>query len=122
MAIEDGFCLGRLLSFADSHSQLPDILTIYEAIRKTRTTRVVKQSSHYRQIFHMRDGLRQQERDRQLVDFNGEPFEGYPNKWRDPVFQHWLWGYDVDIEVGQAWRRYNKGQFPLTLGGFRSQL
>jgi salicylate hydroxylase len=122
MAIEDGHCLGRLLSMTTARSQLPDVLTIYESLRKARTTRVVKQSSHYQQIFHMHDGPRQVERDRQLVEFNEEPFEGYPNKWRDPVFQEWLWGYDADVEVGEAWATYERGQFPLTVGGFRSHL
>ncbi|CZR54870.1 uncharacterized protein PAC_04754 [Phialocephala subalpina] len=122
MAVEDGYCLGRLLSYISSRSQLPDILTIYEALRKARTTRVVKQSSHYQQIFHIHDGPRQEERDRQLAEFNEEPYEGYPNKWRDPVFREWLWGYDVNVEVEKAWAKYEKGQFPLIVGGFRSRL
>src|ERR1700760_1420699 len=74
MAIEDGYCLGRLLSLTTSKSQLPDILTIYEALRKALTTKVVKKASHYQQIFHMHDGPRQEERDRQLVEFNEEPY------------------------------------------------
>jgi len=122
MAIEDGYCLGRLLSLCQTSSQLPDILTIYESIRKARTTRIVKESSLNQQIFHMRDGPKQEERNRQLLEYQDEPFEGFPNKWRDPVFQEWLWGYDCDVEVENAWRRYERGQFPLTVGGFRSRL
>lgn len=122
MAVEDGAFLGSLFSRLTSVSQIPDILTIFETIRKPRATRVVKGSSHYRQIFHMHDGARQEERDRQLVENDEEPFEGYPNKWRDPVFQEWLWGYDVEREVEKAWAVYQKGQFPLTTGGFKANL
>ena len=67
----------------------------------------------------MHDGSRQEERDRQLVEYDAEPYEGYPNKWRDPVFQHWLWGYDAEGVVEAAWEKYLKGQFPLTRGGWR---
>ena len=122
MAIEDAAVLSSLLGKVTEEAQLPDVLTLYEAIRKPRTTRVVKGSSHYRQIFHMRDGERQVERDRQLVEYQRMPFEGYPNKWRDPVFQEWLWGYDVPAEVDKAWERYLSGRFPGTTGRFRSLL
>lgn len=116
MAVEDGAFLGALFDRISTKAQVPDLLVIYESLRKARTTRVVKNSSHYRDIFHMPDGGKQRERDRQLVEYNDEPFEGYPNKWRDPSFQPWLWGYDVDKEVEKAWAVYLKGQFPLTSG------
>ncbi len=122
MAVEDGAVLGALLGRITARAQIPDILTIYETIRKARTTRVVKTSSHHQDMFHMHDGDRQKERDRQLVEYNDHPFEGYPNKWRDPSFQPWLWGYDVEQEVEKAWDVYVKGQFPLTTGKFRAQL
>jgi len=117
---EDGAVLGCLMERLTRRAQLPDILVMYEAIRKARTTRIVKGSSHYRDIFHMHDGDRQQERDRQLLEYNDAPFDGYPNKWRDPSFQPWLWGYDVEREVEEAWGVYKKGQFPLTSGKFNS--
>lgn len=122
MAIEDGAVLGSLMSRLTYASQLPDILVLYESVRKLRTTRVVQGSSQYREIMHMHDGPRQEERDRQLIEYQDEPFEGYPNKWRDPVFQKWLWGYDVDAEVERASEIYEKGQFPLTVGSYRSIL
>lgn len=68
----------------------------------------------------MTDGERQQERDRQLIE--QEPFEGYPNRWADPVFQEWLFGYDAFVEVDKAWKRYKQGTFPGTAGEFRSNL
>ncbi|KAL3424113.1 3-hydroxybenzoate 6-hydroxylase [Phlyctema vagabunda] len=122
MAIEDGDVLGLLMARITEKSQLSDVLVMYESLRKSRSTRVVKGSTHYQDIFHMHDGDRQRERDRQLLEYQDDPFEGYPNKWRDPVFQSWLWGYDATREVDQAWSIYEKGQFPLTYGRFRSHL
>lgn len=52
----------------------------------------------------MPDGEEQRERDRKLTEF--EPFEGYPNRWADPVFQKFLFGYDAEEEVEKAWKKY----------------
>ena len=51
----------------------------------------------------MEDGDKQRERDRQLLE--DEPFEGFPNRWADPQFQKWLFGYDAFEEVDKAWPR-----------------
>lgn len=64
----------------------------------------------------MHDGDRQKERDRQLTQL--EPFEGFPNRWADPVFQQWLFGYDAYKEAGAAWDTYRSGMFPGTMGKF----
>ena len=119
-AVEDGAVLGALFERIESRSQLSDIITIYERLRKERTTRVVKGSTALRDIFHMVDGEHQQERDRQLTEH--EPFEGYPNRWADPVFQEWLFGYDAFAEVDKAWKRYKQGTFPGTAGHFKPNL
>ena len=68
----------------------------------------------------MHDGPKQMERDRQLLEH--EPFEHYPNRWADPVFQKWLFGYDAFQEADQAWSRYMQGIFPGTAGNFRASL
>ena len=113
-AVEDGAVLGALFERIEHRSQLPDLLTMFEQLRKSRTTQVVKGSSALRDIFHMPDGDRQRERDRQLLE--DEPFEGYPNRWADPVFQSWLFGYDALGEVDTAWKRYKEGTFPGVRG------
>ena len=118
--MEDGAVLGALFERIERPSQIGDLLTIYERLRKDRTTRVVKSSTALRDIFHMVDGARQQERDRQLTKH--EPFEGYPNRWADPIFQPWLFGYDPYKEVEQAWKRYKEGTYPGTAGQFKSNL
>ena len=119
-AVEDGAVLGALFEKIEDKSQLPDLLVIYETIRKARTTQVVKGSTAYGHIFHLHDGPRQQERDRQLL--NHAPFEGYPNRWADPVFQPFLYGYDAHEQVEGAWATYKQGEFPMTAGRFAPRL
>ena len=113
-AVEDGAVLGSLFERLTSPNQIPCLLTIYESLRKPRTTRVVKGSTALRDIFHMADGPRQAERDRQLLE--EEPFEGFPNRWADPVFQPWLFGYDAEKEVEGAWGRCLNGTWDGTRG------
>ncbi|MCJ1364519.1 hypothetical protein MMC16_003630 [Acarospora aff. strigata] len=119
-AVEDGAVLGALFTKITNKSQLSDLLLIFETLRKPRTTRVVKGSTQLRDIFHMHDGDRQRERDRQMTQH--EPFEGFPNRWADPVFQKFLFGYDAYKEVDAAWETYQRGTFPGTLGKFRASL
>ncbi|KAL9604928.1 MAG: hypothetical protein Q9219_000116 [cf. Caloplaca sp. 3 TL-2023] len=109
-AVEDGAVLGALFERIENPSQLGHALVIYERLRKSRTTTVVKGSTHLQDVFHMPDGPRQQERDWNLTQ--REPYEGYPNPWADPVFQPYLFGYDADKEVEEAWQRYKGGNFP----------
>ncbi|KAL2041259.1 hypothetical protein N7G274_006204 [Stereocaulon virgatum] len=120
LAVEDGAVLGALFERIEHRSQIGDVLTIFERLRKDRTTRIVKGSTALRDIFHMEDGPRQQERDRQLTEH--EPFEGYPNRWADPVFQPWLFGYIAFEEAEKAWKLYEGGLFPGTTGQFKSNL
>ena len=119
-AVEDGAVLGALFERIESRSQIPDILNIYEALRKGRTTCIVRGSAALRDIFHMEDGDGQRERDRQMLE--EEPFEGYPNRWADPIFQEWLFGYDAFAEVEKAWQMYKQGDFPRTRGSFNANL
>ncbi|GAB7344844.1 hypothetical protein MBLNU457_3295t3 [Dothideomycetes sp. NU457] len=114
IAVEDGAALGALFEKIENKEQLRDVLVIYEAIRKQRTSKVVKRSTLAQSFFHMPDGERQRERDRQLLE--EEPFEGFPNHWSDPVLQKWLFGYAVEEEVDKAWKTYKAGRFPLTFG------
>ncbi|KAH0840886.1 hypothetical protein AYO21_06212 [Fonsecaea monophora] len=121
-AVEDGAVLGHLLERIESRAQIPDVLGIYEAVRKPRATRVVNASSQLgRDVFHLHDGPRQRERDRQMIAWQDRPFEGYQNRWRDPVFQPFLFGYDCRDVVDDAWARYQQGRFPGTMGKFAPQ-
>ena len=103
-ALEDGAVLGALFARIERRSQVADVLCIYEGLRKERTTRIVQGSTDIRDVFHLEDGERQQERDRQLLKL--EPLENCPNRWADPVFQKWMFGYDAEREVEVAWAKY----------------
>jgi salicylate hydroxylase len=121
-AIEDGAVLGHLLERIEHKYQIPDVLAIYETLRKPRATRVVQGSSHMgHKIVHLSDGPKQKERDRQLLAFQDKPFEGYQNPWRDPVFQKFLFAYDAREEVEKAWEIYLEGRFPGTEGKFAAE-
>jgi salicylate hydroxylase len=109
-AVEDGAVLGQLLSRvgADDRDSLRPVLDTYERLRKKRTTAVVQGSTALQNIFHMRDGPMQEERDRVLLE--DRPEEGFPNRWRDPVFQRWLFGYDAFAEAERAWAGVESGE------------
>ncbi|CZR67538.1 related to salicylate hydroxylase [Phialocephala subalpina] len=107
-AVEDGAVLGALFEKAENKAEIYDALGIYEELRKPRTTRVSRESTAYRAITHMDDGEKQRERDRQMTNY--KPFEGYPNRWADPVFQEYLFGYDAYIIVAEAWSKYKVGK------------
>ncbi|KAI1907207.1 hypothetical protein LOZ61_006277 [Ophidiomyces ophidiicola] len=119
-AVEDGAVLGTLFEQVENRSQLGDLLAIYERVRKARTTRVVRGSTALRDIFHMHDGKNQRERDRVLL--TQAPFEGFPNRWADPVFQKFLFGYDARAEAQRAWDEYKRGNAPESRKKFESRL
>ncbi|KAH8588928.1 FAD binding domain-containing protein [Bisporella sp. PMI_857] len=96
-AIEDAGTLTALFERLKAKEEIPSVLKKYENIRKARTTRVVKESAEYRLLSHLPDGPEQRVRDARML--NDEPFEGFPNRWADPVFQKWLWGHDAEEAV-----------------------
>ena len=107
-AVEDGAVIGALFAKAQDKDEIKDALNIYERLRKSRTSRVVQESSRYGAVMHLPDSEEQRERDRQMTD--NEPFEGYPNRWADPVFQNYLFGYDADAVAVEAWNEYKAGK------------
>ena len=106
MAIEDGAVLGKLFEKLESKSQIPDLVEMYEGIRKPRTTAVIKGSMDMCDILNLPDGKRQQERDQLMA--SPKPPKGNPNRWADPVFQRFLFDYDAGKEVDMAWEEYVK--------------
>lgn len=119
LAVEDGAVLGRLLAHvtAAHRDNLRPLLDAYEQLRKARSTVVVRGSTALQNVFHMPDGAAQRERDRVLLE--DRPTEGFPNRWRDPVFQPFLFGYDAYAEADRAWKAlrpvYLAGELPSLL-------
>ena len=119
MAFEDAAVLGTLFSKVQHHSQLSDVLSIYERLRKPRTMAMRDRSRAMRDVYAYDDGPLQEERDRQLKEH--APFEGYANFLADPSFQRSLFGYNAIEEAAKAWEIYLKGEWPCTRGHWNVQ-
>ncbi|KAB8270626.1 hypothetical protein BDV30DRAFT_250511 [Aspergillus minisclerotigenes] len=113
----DAATLSVLFGAMQDKSQIPDILTIFETIRKPRAMEMHRRVGMARDIWSMPDGAQQRERDRQLRDH--EPYDGYPNVLADPVLTQWMFGYDAFKEALEAWRKFERGEFPNTRGTWK---
>ncbi|KAI5958365.1 hypothetical protein KGF57_002722 [Candida theae] len=109
-AVEDAAVLAGLFSKIESHDQIPQILTMTESLRKWRSSQVVRGSHQCQDIYHLPDGELQEIRDSYLYDKT--PELGCPNRFADPVFQDFLWGYNAFEEVERAWKEFKAGGNP----------
>lgn len=100
MALEDGAVLGELFARITDATQIPDVLQMYEGLRKQRTTRVVQGSLVQGKAYKFRDGKEQEERDR-LFATGGLDEDSFPIA--TPKFRDWLMDYDAVAEVEKAW-------------------
>lgn len=100
MALEDGAVLGELFARITDASQIPNVLQMYEGLRKQRTTRVVQGSLIQGKACKFRDGEEQEERDRLFatVGLDEDTFPVAAPRYRD-----WLMDYDAVAEVEKAW-------------------
>ncbi|KAH3671487.1 hypothetical protein OGAPHI_000189 [Ogataea philodendri] len=100
-AIEDAAALSYLFGKLDHKSDIHSLLQTYEDVRKPRATRIVESSAQCQNIYHLPDGQEQEVRD--LLCAMDPPEEGCPARWADPVFQEYLFGYNVFEECEKAW-------------------
>ena len=107
MAVEDAAVLGALFSKMQNRAQIPEILFLYERLRKPRTKAVRERAQAIQKVYTLNDGPLQQERDRHLREL--APYEGYPNFLADPSLQRSLFGYDAIEEAEKAWRIHLNG-------------
>ena len=117
MAFEDAAVLGTFFSKLQHKSQLDDILSMYESIRKPRTMALRDRSHAVREVLGFEDGPLQRERDRQLQEH--APFDGFPNFLADPKFQKSLFGYNAMSEAERTWEVYLRGEWPSTRGNWK---
>ncbi|KAJ5104580.1 hypothetical protein NUU61_001927 [Penicillium alfredii] len=117
LAVEDAATLSVLFGSMKDKSQIPDILTVFETIRKPRAVEMNCRVGMARDIWSMPDGALQRERDRQLREY--EPYDGYPNVLADPALTEWAFGYDAFEEARKAWDKFQRGQFPHTRGTWK---
>ncbi|KAL3476842.1 FAD binding domain protein [Aspergillus californicus] len=106
-SLEDGAVLGGLLGHMKSKTQLPQILRLYESLRKSRGEAIVRETFKQRHDFHMFDGPEQEKRDELFLSQLGKEIKGaFPSRWTCPEVQPWLYGYDAVQEVESAVARH----------------
>ncbi|RAL14275.1 putative monooxygenase [Aspergillus homomorphus CBS 101889] len=99
-SLEDGAVLGGLLGHMKQKSDLPQILRLYEKLRKSRGEAIVRETFKQRNDFHMHNGTEQEERDQIFLSQLGKELKGpFPSRWTCPEVQPWLYGYDAIKEV-----------------------
>ncbi|KAF7160509.1 hypothetical protein CNMCM6106_007964 [Aspergillus hiratsukae] len=102
-SLEDGAVLGQLLGHMKTKSHLPQILRLYESLRKSRGEAIVKETFKQRHDFHMPNGEEQEKRDEVFLSQLGKEIKGaFPSRWTCPEVQPWLYGYDAIKEVESA--------------------
>jgi salicylate hydroxylase len=116
MAIEDGAVLGYLLSQVARRSSraarldhITDVLTLYEKLRKSRTTVNVLGAVTNRKYFHLDDGPEQIERDTELADVDW--LRGHAKwKWIDSQYQADLLGFDALKDAETEFQKWWNGR------------
>lgn len=104
MSLEDGAVLGECLSRINSKSAESKklALRIYEQCRKSRTEMVVQRGNLQQYLYHLHDGLEQEERDRKMRMVPTPVGEALA--WRDPGLAPRLLGYDHVLDVSYILR------------------
>lgn len=103
MAIEDSVCLAECLATAESASDIPKALKVYEAIRKPRTKLISDFGESMAHTWQLPDGEEQKKRDeiyRQTPYFatsnwDGKHVDDLPGLPPDPLFFPYLLAHDV---------------------------
>ncbi|KAJ4310575.1 hypothetical protein N0V84_010910 [Fusarium piperis] len=116
MAVEDGAVLGKLLGLLDKSqikddekNQIPEILKLYESLRKTRTTTNVQGANSNRVSYHLPDGPLQQERDASLSR-GVRSLTGVRTHFADWEYLRSLLAFDAVGEAIQAFKKWQASQ------------
>ncbi|KAI2615213.1 FAD binding domain-containing protein [Hypoxylon sp. NC1633] len=102
--IESITVMAHLLGRATDGQQVKKCLSIYQLLRKERTTHIIRATLKTGRLWQMPDGPLKEERDREFL--NDIPTVGYPNPLADPFFQSWLWGFDAQKAADDAWAAF----------------
>lgn len=108
MSFEDGAVLGECLSrlpnspsisktSAEFLTAKQQALAIFQECRKQRTKMIVERGNIQQYLYHLHDGVEQQERDRKM-QMVPTP-KGEALAWRDPGLAPKLLGYDHIADV-----------------------
>lgn len=102
MAVEDGVMLAACISRARSQADLPELVKHFVEMRRDRCYAILDGARNNGAIWHLPDGPEQQRRDQGMragPKPAAELTEQNPNRWSDPKFQPWMFGYDASAEV-----------------------
>lgn len=98
MAVEDGACIGTLLGLVSrSHGvSIPEVLKLYEELRKRRNLLQVTGAMQNQELFHLgdEDGVRRRNDLLQTLTWDDEQ-KGFPWLWGDMNYQTELNGFDT---------------------------
>jgi len=115
MAVEDGAVLGHLLGKLQNHDTqnnrrpnkvlIPELLVLYEKLRKSRTAVNVQGAVQMRAFYHLPDGPLQEERDDLLQDLDLSTSSCKWN-WGDAQYQKALMGFDSVVDAAEQFDRW----------------
>lgn len=96
MAVEDAAAISECIKVAKSAADFPFLMKEYEKIRRDRCYIIRDEAQRHGEAWKLEDGPEQEKRDRlmSLQRANGDHEVENPNKWSDPKFSQWLFGYD----------------------------
>ena len=107
MAVEDGAVLGILLgelSRLDQKDQIPEVLHLYEDLRKKRTTTIVRGAMANAYLFQMSDPEEMAKRNKELAEADvNDPRSTIRWTWANMGYQKNLLGFDT---IGNAKQRF----------------
>ncbi|KAH7119951.1 hypothetical protein B0J11DRAFT_590980 [Dendryphion nanum] len=110
MAVEDGAALAEILSLISNPTDLVPALKVFEKIRILRTGQMQEASLVNGKIWHFEDGAEQRARDAAMrVEVEGGLVRESANQWSDPVTRGWVFGYDAEREIREAWGESKEG-------------
>jgi salicylate hydroxylase len=103
MCLEDGSSLAECLDRAVTKSDIPKCLRAFETIRKPRTTLFSKTADEQSKLMvskdpreiKSRDRLRKERSDMMPEIWDGKHIDKVPESWRDPMYGHWSYAYNV---------------------------
>ena len=103
MAIEDAVAVTECLSRAKRPEDIPQLMKDVGKIRRDRCYLIADSARATGLTWHLPDGPEQQRRD-EAIKRGSKPKVSVemgvnPNKWSDPNFQPWMFGYDAFSEV-----------------------
>ncbi|KIW67265.1 hypothetical protein PV04_06530 [Phialophora macrospora] len=105
-AVEDAASLGVVLSSISSKDEIPTALRAFEKAQKARAEHIQQSCLTTRAALHLPDGPEQEARDQKFRALSSGG--GSDDKWGDPEFQKFIWGWDAEAKAEEAWKEMKR--------------